>query len=203
MCVNCGKNWTRPNGLELNKILIILFLFQKKENSSKQKTVPVKPAAQQRRGDFKASRDTPGSVEQRRPPLIRVMSAPPTRSFDDSKTQAQNRNKKVVRRRRINPKERDDLPRTINYSRDFDEDDDLLNTDKSKKPTKAKSLTRARSATRFGCDIVTLVSLLSSGESDSDNGPGENNNSAPIKVPDKLNSAKSHQFLRKTGKENV
>lgn len=157
-----------------------------------------------------------------RPPLVRAMSAP-IRPLDDSSKILQGRKK--LRRKKVTARERDDFldnhrqssPPLTEFSEDRnnngdilyedDEDDTFLNvsSDENKmkmRPTK-KGMPRARSA--LGCDIVTLVSLLSSGGSDSEKEETNNktdtiNNNNAAQITNIIANKIRAPMLRKTGK---
>ncbi|XP_062549493.1 myb-like protein I isoform X2 [Armigeres subalbatus] len=114
----------------------------------------------QRRAQFHASRQHSEAAE-RRPPLVRAMSAPIRPIDTDSKflqSKKKSRKKKILRERdEINECDEDD----------FDEETLKLNAANSKN-TLAVAGQRSRSVLGGACDIETLVSLLSSGGSDSE-----------------------------------
>ncbi|XP_065084665.1 protein hunchback-like [Ochlerotatus camptorhynchus] len=116
----------------------------------------------QRSAQFQANRQNSETAE-RRPPLVRAMSAPIRPIDNDSKflqSKKKTRKKKILRERdEINECDEDD----------FDEETLKLNTTNSKNTLAAAAGgPRSRSVLGGACDIETLVSLLSSGGSDSE-----------------------------------
>lgn len=167
------------------------------------------PVASVRRAQFQINRTE--SID-RRPPLIRAMSAP-IRPLDDTKLLLANKRKS--RRRKISAKwgfnnqyfnekkfnnfyffyktrEREDFQENPSLEHEEDEDD-LLNIKIDRSKTKKPIQTRPRSA--LGCDIVTLVSLLSSGGSDS-----EKEETPSLTKTDIVMVKGRAPMLRKTGK---
>lgn len=143
---------------------------------------PILSSAAAKRAQFQSSRgtETLTSVERERPrpPLVRAMSAP-IRPLDDSMKQLQNKRKS---RRRKNFRDRDDI---------LELDEDELNDSSNNKNNKNRKPPPPRTRSALGCDIETLVSLLSSGGSDSEKEESSpNKNELPkVRTP----------MLRKTG----
>lgn len=143
---------------------------------------PILSSAAAKRAQFLSSRgtETLTSVERERPrpPLVRAMSAP-IRPLDDSMKQLQNKRKA---RRRKNFRDRDDI---------LELDEDELNDSSNNKNNKNRKPPPPRTRSALGCDIETLVSLLSSGGSDSEKEESSPNKNELLKVRTPM--------LRKTG----
>ncbi|KXJ79924.1 hypothetical protein RP20_CCG027527, partial [Aedes albopictus] len=122
----------------------------------------------QRRAQFHASRQHSEAAE-RRPPLVRAMSAPIRPIDTDSKFL---QSKKKIRKKKV-LRERDEINECDED--DFDEETlnklNATNNNNNGKNTFAAAVAgqqRSRSVLGGPCDIETLVSLLSSGGSDSE-----------------------------------
>ncbi|XP_058831530.1 formin-J [Topomyia yanbarensis] len=115
----------------------------------------------QRRAQFQASRQNQSEATERRPPLVRAMSAP-NRPIEDNSKFLQN--KKKTRKKKV-LRERDEINECDED--DFEEADSVnLTSANNKNPVLGP---RSRSVIGgTACDIETLVSLLSSGGSDSE-----------------------------------
>lgn len=142
---------------------------------------------------------SPALTVQRRPPLVRAMSAP-VRGLDESSKgviAASKRSQQKLRRRKI-------FTRTPSSSVPLDVIGDNSTSSSSVAGNASKkALNRARSV--VAPDVITLVSLLSSEGSDSER---EDNSSVAVSSPptggsDKQTSGASQRrapLLRKTGK---
>ncbi|XP_053687016.1 uncharacterized protein LOC128736556 [Sabethes cyaneus] len=155
----------------------------------------------QRRAQFHASRQQSEAHTDRRPPLVRAMSAP-NRPIEENPKFLQNKKKP---RKKKPLRERDEINECDED--DFDDAEAVkLNTANNK-----NSMLGPRSRSVIGgtaCDIETLVSLLSSGGSDSekeDSTPNDadccNGGGAPVH-PNIIGSALKSRapMLKKTGK---
>lgn len=157
---------------------MIIRIQKNVHDSSAHQKVATKNGAQNRRQQFHSQRST--SVSESRPRLTRAMSAPIRPN--DAHSQAQT--KKVFRRKKITPLEQPEpfhfqfghqqqqhsppLPQPNRQKFFVEKRDERPSTCRPKiKVSKVPAQTRARSAVS-GCDIVTLVSLLSPGGSDSE-----------------------------------
>ncbi|XP_055626851.1 uncharacterized protein LOC129768927 isoform X2 [Toxorhynchites rutilus septentrionalis] len=114
----------------------------------------------QRRAQFHASRQHSEATEKR-PPLVRAMSAP-IRPIDDNSKFLQS--KKKIRKKKL-LRERDEIGECDEEDANEDASAIKLNTANSKNTIAGP---RSRSVIGGACDIETLVSLLSSGGSDSE-----------------------------------
>lgn len=142
--------------------------------------------AQQRRAQYHASstcsRQNSESVAvvEKRPPLVRAMSAP-IRPIDDNSKFLQSSKRKQARKKKV-LRDRDEINEC---DEDAYEDDPVKNNSSNSNATannNQKVITggqRSRSVLGGPCDIETLVSLLSSGGSDS-----EKEDSAPSPTTD-------------------
>lgn len=140
---------------------------------------------------------------QRRPPLVRAMSAP-VRLDESSKSggilsAAQKRSQQKLRRRKIFTRAASSVAGPAAAAAAAASVNPLLSTDESKKP-----LSRTRSV--IAPDVITLVSLLSSEGSDSER---EENSAAstptgdkptPGQAPGQRSPQRRAPLLRKTGK---
>ncbi|XP_055607493.1 AF4/FMR2 family member lilli-like isoform X2 [Uranotaenia lowii] len=127
----------------------------------------------QRRAQFHANRQYTLTTSDRRPPLVRAMSAP-IRPVDDNSKFLQSSKKKLRKKRAL--RERDELYECDED--DFDEDtlrNNAVNNGNGKNHpaalppgSRARSVLGTTTTTTTACDIETLVSLLSSGGSDSE-----------------------------------
>lgn len=118
-------------------------------------------------------------ISERRPPLVRAMSAPVRTIEESTKSLQQNGKRRPIRRRKGIPYRNSTGAGVIDDFQDeiFHELGVIEDELESEKPAKSKValnkknaqslLPRSRSALG-GCDVVTLVSLLSSGGSDSE-----------------------------------
>ncbi|XP_055529493.1 nucleolar and coiled-body phosphoprotein 1 isoform X2 [Wyeomyia smithii] len=128
----------------------------------------------QRRAQFHASRQHSEANADRRPPLVRAMSAP-NRPIEENPKFLQN--KKKPRKKKVS-RERDEI-------NECDEDDfDEAESVKINTANNRNSMLGPRSRSVIGgaaCDIETLVSLLSSGGSDSEKEDSTpNDGAAPV-----------------------
>ncbi|KAH8358041.1 hypothetical protein KR084_000519 [Drosophila pseudotakahashii] len=146
---------------------------------------------------------SPALTVQRRPPLVRAMSAP-VRGLDESSKAviaASKRSQQKLRRRKI-------FSRTPSSSVAVPLDvigGDTNSSSSSNSSASKKALNRSRSV--VAPDVITLVSLLSSEGSDSER--EDNNSSVTVSSPPAGGGAEKHQpgvaqrrapLLRKTGK---
>lgn len=135
---------------------------------------PLQLSAADRRAAFQSSKSIlSAATAERRPPMVRAMSAPIRPTLQDN---AKTTNKRrPIRRRRIG-RDRStegfaDNNNSLIIEADDDDEDDVVDIGGA---TKGKHLVRrppnaARSKSALGVsDVVTLVSLLSSGGSDSE-----------------------------------
>ncbi|XP_039483855.1 uncharacterized protein LOC120446777 isoform X1 [Drosophila santomea] len=141
---------------------------------------------------------SPALTVQRRPPLVRAMSAP-VRGLDESSKgviAASKRSQQKLRRRKI-------FTRTPSSTVNLDVIGDSSTSSSVAGNATKKALNRARSV--VAPDVITLVSLLSSEGSDSER---EDNSSVAVSSPpagglEKQNSGATQRrapLLRKTGK---
>lgn len=167
-----------------------------------------KPPAENRRAQFQANRSV--TLPDRRPRLVRAMSAPikPMASASESSIQQQQSNKRRFRRKKSIQQETDRFEIQIDQHQANHPEIFLSNAANSvivsnqtarpvgrarlAKGTKSNQI-RARSA-YSGCDIVTLVSLLSPSGSDS-----EKEDSPSAHEANEGSSARAPS-LRRTGK---
>lgn len=171
------------------------------------KTAP-KMATENKRYQFQTQRSA--SVGDARPKLLRAMSAPIRPSTVDQQTTQLNQSKKRLRRKKIAPMETEqyDFKLVQQQQRKIFLEKNTVgqangrpSTSRSKvKPPKCAANTIARTRSGFnGFDIVTLVSLLSPGGSDSEKEDvssttcDNNENSSGNRAPS----------LRKCGKSGV
>lgn len=184
---------TRATDILFQQLKILLHLFQINKNDSQPTNKePQKQTAAERRAQFQS---TKSNTTDRKAPLIRAMSAP-TRSIDES-GKVVNSKKRVLRRKKIGREKEETLENTFFEADEEDEDNDgSIKSGKGKSSNK-KGGTKGRTALG-GCDVVTLVSLLSSGGSDS-----EREDAAPsIKIEGGSASGKP-PMLGKTGKSGI
>ncbi|XP_039483857.1 uncharacterized protein LOC120446777 isoform X2 [Drosophila santomea] len=143
---------------------------------------------------------SPALTVQRRPPLVRAMSAP-VRGLDESSKgviAASKRSQQKLRRRKI-------FTRTPSSTVNLDVIGDSSTSSSVAGNATKKALNRARSV--VAPDVITLVSLLSSEGSDSER---EDNSSVAVSSPpagglEKQNSGATQRrapLLRKTGKSD-
>lgn len=140
--------------------------------------------AQQRRAQYHASstssRQNSESAFEKRPPLVRAMSAP-IRPIDDNSKFLQSSKRKQARKKKV-LRDRDEINEC---DEDAYEDDPVKNNSHATANNNQKVIPgagagqRSRSVLGGPCDIETLVSLLSSGGSDS-----EKEDSAPSPTTD-------------------
>lgn len=130
-------------------------------------------SATDRRAAFHSSKSIMSTGGDRRPPLVRAMSAPiRTLSTEDTKTTSKRR---PIRRRRIGRDRSVDgfaesSPFILETTDEADErNDENLDCTKGRSLVARKPGNAARSKSALGvCDVITMVSQLSSGGSDSE-----------------------------------
>ena len=143
--------------------------------------------AADRRAAFQSSKTIVNNGTARRAPLVRAMSAPIRPSTDESMTKVLQGKRRPLRRKKIGRSD-ESSPDDAFYEPNTPSSDDqeLTSVEKYSSTNKTKPqkkllpvpLPQQRSRSVLGgCDVVTLVSLLSSGGSDSEREDSNNTTS--------------------------
>lgn len=219
---SCCCRWASVACIFISKFFFPWFMFEHQKNVGDQneiKPMANRSTAETRRSQF---RQKSASLNETRPRLMRAMSAPirphplpsdtPDR-FHPSNVSNLNLTKRRLRRKKVAPTEIEPIAikithdqhymnkivnqRSSNDERSFAARQSFSSsrTFKAVKPSKMAAPSRAKSAIN-GCEIETLVSLLSPGGSDSEKEDYLNGNA------DTPND-RSIQSLRKVGKSGI
>lgn len=139
-----------------------------RNSSSNPRYDHTKTSAESKRAQFRASRSNV-VLDERRPKLIRAMSAPLRSSIDTDSWQLQSK-RRVRNKKTIQESQR--IAEELHEQKLFLENNvNILYKEEKSQNLKSrnKNLLQVRARSSFGgCDIVTLVSLLSPGTSDSE-----------------------------------
>lgn len=181
---------------------------QIKQTSKPSIEAPTKPPAESRRAQFQANRSV--TLPDRRPRLVRAMSAPIKPIASELSMQPQHLNKRRLRRKKSIQQENDRFEIQIEQRRPQlflnNATNSVIVSNQNTRPVSRTRLAkgpktnqiRTRSA-YSGCDIVTLVSLLSPSGSDSEkeepSSAHEKNEGTSARAPSLRRTGKSGWFL--------